>query len=567
MSRSMRHALGRATTRPTRRSRAGKVVLAVVLAVLAGVVPSFVAATSALADYVPATKASWVPNAGVDAVAVSGPYLYLGGQFTSLTNRATGEVVRRTRLARVVLSTGQLDRTWAPTASEDVLAFAVSEDGGQLFVGGRFTSVSGVPRERVAAVSTSGVGALDSGWAGAANGTVKAMFVENGRLYLTGGFTALDGVARRFVGAVSVSSGALDPGFRPDVSAFTDAAMPSLDGRRVLIGGEFTWVGGRPRSYLASVDAVTGAVTEWDPAPACPVPDVSDPCAVLDLVPKASAVYAAEAGPGGRLVAYDAVTGAVRWNVYADGDVQTVAVDDRWVYAGGHFDPHFGPATRALLAAVDQATGTVNPSFAPVLSTPYPGVKDLVATPGFLVAAGEFTDANGSGQSYVAVYPRVPDVTTPSTPRGLTAVMTTAEGATLTWNAATDDVGVAGYQVVRNGVVLTGTVTGTGYTDAGLRPSATYTYAVRAVDAAGNVSGDSESIAVTTLARSAELFLASGTQGAGSGRAFSAAEGGPFVSFALSGAAESSRAVLGETFGWESAYRLMAGYGVELTHA
>jgi chitodextrinase len=195
-------------------------------------------------------------------------------------------------------------------------------------------------------------------------------------------------------------------------------------------------------------------------------------------------------------------------------------------------------------------------------------VKDLLATPRFLVAAGEFTDANGTGQSYVATYPVVPDLRAPGAPHRLTAAVTAARWASLTWNAATDNVGVTGYRVVRNGVVLSPSVAGPSFTDTALKPNTTYTYSVRALDAAGNVSRDSERLSVTTLAPSSEVFSVAGPSGAGPRRAESAVGGSP-VSFAGSFTVDRGSAAVGPdgTFGWESAYGLMAGDGVELTHA
>ena len=79
--------------------------------------------------------------------------------------------------------------------------------------------------------------------------------------------------------------------------------------------------------------------------------------------------------------------------------------------------------------------------------------------------------------------------------------------------AATDDAGVTGYTITRNGAVLA-TVSATSYADTGLTPSTSYTYTITATDAAGNTSGPSASTSATTLADS--------TTGAGSttGNAF-----------------------------------------------
>ena len=69
----------------------------------------------------------------------------------------------------------------------------------------------------------------------------------------------------------------------------------------------------------------------------------------------------------------------------------------------------------------------------------------------------------------------------------------------LSWSASTDNVGVTGYQIYRGGTLLT-TVTGTSYSNTGLTPSTSYSYYVRATDAAGNFSGNSNTASATTQA-------------------------------------------------------------------
>jgi chitodextrinase len=90
----------------------------------------------------------------------------------------------------------------------------------------------------------------------------------------------------------------------------------------------------------------------------------------------------------------------------------------------------------------------------------------------------------------------VPDVTAPSNPTGLTATPISTTQINLTWISSTDNVGVTGYHILRNGVLLT-TVTVTSYSDTGLIPSTTYAYQVTATDLAGNVSGAATASATT----------------------------------------------------------------------
>ena len=90
------------------------------------------------------------------------------------------------------------------------------------------------------------------------------------------------------------------------------------------------------------------------------------------------------------------------------------------------------------------------------------------------------------------------DTTPPSTPAGLTASGASVSTVNLAWAASTDDVGVAGYRVYRNGAQIA-TTPATAYADTGLAPATTYSYAVAAYDAAGNVSPSSAPVQGTTL--------------------------------------------------------------------
>src|SRR5213079_1596625 len=97
------------------------------------------------------------------------------------------------------------------------------------------------------------------------------------------------------------------------------------------------------------------------------------------------------------------------------------------------------------------------------------------------------------------------DTQPPTTPSNLTATAVSGSQINLNWTASTDDVGVTGYRVERcQGAGCTSfapiaTAGGTTYSDTGLGANTTYTYRVRATDAAGNPSGYSEVASATTL--------------------------------------------------------------------
>ncbi|MBT2225905.1 glycosyl hydrolase family 18 protein [Nonomuraea sp. NEAU-A123] len=89
------------------------------------------------------------------------------------------------------------------------------------------------------------------------------------------------------------------------------------------------------------------------------------------------------------------------------------------------------------------------------------------------------------------------DTTAPSVPVNLRSTGTTSSSVSLAWDAATDNVGVTGYDVYRGSTQVT-TATGTTYTDTGLAAATSYTYTVRARDAAGNVSAAGTAVTAST---------------------------------------------------------------------
>jgi chitodextrinase len=178
------------------------------------------------------------------------------------------------------------------------------------------------------------------------------------------------------------------------------------------------------------------------------------------------------------------------------------------------------PSTPTGLTSSGQTASTIDLSWAPSTgSNPVTGYE--VFRDGTLIATTDstrFTDPflpASSGHSYTveafdsagnlsaASAPLTvsttngTDTTAPSVPSGLTSTSHDGDSVGLSWTASSDDVGVAGYQILRNGTQVA-TATATSYTDIELSPSTSYTYTVKAYDASGNVSAASSSVSVTT---------------------------------------------------------------------
>src|SRR6185369_3205049 len=91
----------------------------------------------------------------------------------------------------------------------------------------------------------------------------------------------------------------------------------------------------------------------------------------------------------------------------------------------------------------------------------------------------------------------VPDTQAPTTPGSLAKSGSTQTSVSLAWSASSDDTGVSGYTVYRDGTSA-GAPTGTSYTVSGLGCGTSYLFAVEARDAAGNHSAQATLTASTS---------------------------------------------------------------------
>lgn len=101
------------------------------------------------------------------------------------------------------------------------------------------------------------------------------------------------------------------------------------------------------------------------------------------------------------------------------------------------------------------------------------------------------------------------DTSAPATPGGFRLALATATELACSWDASSDNRGVAGYRLYRNNVKLADQ-TALSYLDTGLHPGTLYSYAVEAYDAAGNVSNRAVLAASTQQAVGAQSSNSSG---------------------------------------------------------
>jgi fibronectin type 3 domain-containing protein len=145
------------------------------------------------------------------------------------------------------------------------------------------------------------------------------------------------------------------------------------------------------------------------------------------------------------------------------------------------------------------------------------GGLTLLAVLGDVTEYSDTSAANGTTYSYevsalnsvgegprsnkLSATPQLADAMSPSKPASLKLAVAGTNQLSLEWPASTDNVGVVGYEILRGGGVVA-TVVETQYLDSGLTAGTSYTYQVRAFDAAGNRSSPSSSLNAKTVASS-----------------------------------------------------------------
>ena len=256
----------------------------------------------------------------------------------------------------------------------------------------------------------------------------------------------------------------------------------------------------------------------------------------VDLTPPAAPAAPRAASPSSSPVHldWDAVAGAVGYRVYRDGsaladtaatglDDGALAADGTHAYAVSALDAvgnESAPGPAASVAVdvtpppVPAALTATSPtSSQPSLTwtasagavsyrilrggsqagtSPTPAFQDAVGTDGSYAYTVQAVDAAGNVSAPSAVRSVVFDTTPPAAPTGLAGASPTESSPALTW---TPSAGASAYRVLRDGAVA-GTGAAAAYGDAQVTASGTYTYAVVAVDAAGNASAPSASRAI-----------------------------------------------------------------------
>lgn len=365
---------------------AGIIRWAVGLAGLMGGISNTSLASGSVPSDVPSTS-TWVTNGVVNAIACTSNTIYLGGNFSQI-GPATGGFVP------ISMSTGKVSTTF-PKVDGSVYA-CVNDGKGGWYIGGHFTHVGGLAHSYIAHILADGH--VDPAWQPHANYDVLVLTVSGGTVYAGGRFTRMGGQARNHLAALVSASGELTD-WKPDVDGPVYAL--AVLGKTVYVGGDFRNIDGQERNILGAVDAVKGTVISWNP-------NIGRINVAYPIV-NALTVWNGMVYVGGEfiniggkdrsgLAALDAVSGtATDWNPYVNYMVEAMEISGGLVYIGGTFTKIGGQA-RSHLAAVDITSG---------MATDWnPGADDAVRvlniSGGTVYAGGDFQHIGGQARNFLA---------------------------------------------------------------------------------------------------------------------------------------------------------------------
>jgi hypothetical protein len=330
--------------------------------------------------------AAWNPDLDEEVRAVlpnaAGSLVYLGGQFTHVGAALIP------RLAVVGASTGAASTGWVPKANETVNALALGS-GGAVYAGGQFTTIGSNQLARAGLAEISGTGIaiaafdahLHGPWS-AGEPTVEALATGGSpqRLYVGGYFDRGADGALANLAAADPTTGALDSTFAPAPGGLVRAL--AVGPTRVVAGGDFQSVGTQPHPGAVALDG------DGHPKPGFVL---SDPGAIERMVlsPDGSTIYALGQWPSKQLAAFNATTGQeLPFAPTPDGQVEAIALspDGRTLYLGGAFDQVDGQE-RKDLAAVNTSDGSLT-AWKP---EPDAAVAALASDGSTVYAGGDFT--------------------------------------------------------------------------------------------------------------------------------------------------------------------------------
>ncbi|MFC4588999.1 NHL repeat-containing protein [Sphaerisporangium corydalis] len=303
----------------------------------------------------PADTTPHVLDGIVNAFALVGGTVVVGGAFSEVREAGGAAAVPRRNLFAFDLATGRIDPRFAPDPDGPVNALAAGP-AGSVYAGGAFMSAAGRPGRGLARLSLADGSPVESFSAPVRGGAVSSLVLHPGGLYVGGDFTGVGRSARAALARLDPVTGAVDPAFTVTPGGERGGSLKvyamAATRDRLALDGSFTTLDGlrRPQVGLVDIGAAQATVTGWHTeAYAAACKDVF-PSYVRGLDFSPDGQYFVLVTTGGAKGSGRLCDSAARFETYARGDevaptwvnftggdsLYSVAVTGAAVYVGGH---------------------------------------------------------------------------------------------------------------------------------------------------------------------------------------------------------------------------------------
>ncbi|WP_084263465.1 hypothetical protein [Actinomadura formosensis] len=278
----------------------------------------------------PVNNTPHVLDGTVRAIAVVGDLVVVGGNFEEVREAGSGKpTLKRHNLFAYDMGTGKISTAFVPKVDGTVHALQAGTSG-WVYLAGTFKTVNGVKTGTVAAVKTT-TNQVHTGFKPNVNYRVTTMVRRGSRLYIGGSFTKAGGKARTAVARLDAVTGVADSSFNFSVTTPRSGALKvyklAVDpaDTRMVINGTFTRVNGQTRYQIAMITLGTGTakLSTWSTteyADACNLNAFDTYMRGMDFSPDGKYFVAVTTGgPYGRTTLCDS---AARWEAARTGSGQ-----------------------------------------------------------------------------------------------------------------------------------------------------------------------------------------------------------------------------------------------------
>ncbi len=328
-------------------------------------------------------------NATVKCVAFqpSDNKILIGGAFTAIGG------VTRNRIARLNTD-GSVDSTFNPNCNATINSIVIQPSDGKILIGGLFTAIGGVTYNRIARLNTDG--SVDSTFINPnCNAAVYSIAVQpsDGKILIGGTFILVGGVTRNYIARLN-TDGSVDSSFNPNCNESVRSIVVQPSDGKILIGGTFTTVGGVTRNYIARLNTDGSVDSSFNPN--CNIYVISIVIQPSDNKILIGGSFTTVGGVTYNHIARLNTDGSVdsTFNPNCNATINSIAVQpsDGKILIGGTFTA-VGGVTRNRIARLN-TDGSVDSFFNPNCDNPVNSIA-VNAPDGLIAVGGDFFTIGG----------------------------------------------------------------------------------------------------------------------------------------------------------------------------